>query len=169
VSRAGALAALLALWPVALAAQRAETAPLAAYLGRWHGVGTSHATKYSPAGSSTADVECRWSAGGRFLACDMQILAGTDSIEQLSAYAPADSGRFALYAVTPGGRPAYFSRVTIAGNTWTYASPNAPAAGPRWRTVNEWVTPGEMHWRTEYTEDGEHWTTTIEGVSTRIG
>jgi len=159
----------LALVPAALAAQRPEVAPLGAYLGRWHSVGESHATEFSKAGSSTADLECRWSAGGRFLACDMRIVAGGDSIEQLSAYGPADSGRFALYAVTPGGRPAYFSRVTIAGNTWTYENPNAPATGTRWRTINEWVAPGEMHWRAQFSEDGEHWTTTNEGVSTRVG
>lgn len=159
----------LALVPAALAAQRPDLAPLGAYLGRWHSSGESRATMFSKAGRSSADVECRWSLGGRFLACDMRIVAGGDSIEQLSAYGPADSGRFALYAVTPGGRPAYQSRVTIVGNTWTYENPVAPATGPRWRTVNQWVSPGEMHWRAEFSDDGEHWTITNEGVTTKVG
>ena len=167
--RAALAIVAVSLVPAALAAQRPEVAPLGAYLGRWHSVGESHATRFSEAGRSSADLECRWSAGGRFLACDTQILAGADSLEQLSAYGPADSGRFALYAVTPGGRPAFFSRVTIAGNTWTYENPNAPATGTRWRTLNVWVSPGEMHWRTEFTEDGVHWVATIEGVTTKVG
>jgi len=167
--RAALAIVAVSLVPAALAAQRPEVAPLGAYLGRWHSVGESHATRFSQAGKSSADLECRWSAGGRFLACDTQIVAGADSLEQLSAYGPADSGRFALYAVTPGGRPAFFSRVTIAGNTWTYENPNAPATGTRWRTLNVWVSPGEMHWRTEFTEDGVHWVATIEGVTTKVG
>jgi len=167
-SRCLVAGAALALWPAALAAQRPDVAPLGAYLGRWHSVGESHDTKFSKAGRSVADVECRWSVGGRFLACDMQVVAGADSIEQLSAYGPADSGFFALYAVTPGGRPAYSSRVTIAWNTWTYQNPDAPATGTRWRTINEWVGPGEMHWRAQYSDDGEHWTTTNEGVTTKV-
>ena len=160
--------AAVALVPGALAAQRPEVAPLAAYLGRWHTVGRSLATRYSQEGRSTADLECRWSVGGRFLACDMQIVAGTDSIEQLSAYGAADSGSFALYAVTPGGRPAYSSRVTIAGTRWTYENPHAPATGTRWRTVNEWLSPTEMHWRAEFSDDGRTWTVTNEGVTTKV-
>ncbi|HTT66893.1 MAG TPA: hypothetical protein VMF70_02585 [Gemmatimonadales bacterium] len=171
MTRGPALVAVLALvlLPGGLAAQRPELAPLGAFLGRWRSVGESHATRFSTAGRSEADLECVWSAGFRFLACDQQILSGGDSIEQLSAYGPADSGRFVLYAVTPGGRPAYSARVTIAGHTWTYENPNAPATGTRWRTINEWVSPGEMHWRAQFSEDGEHWTTTNEGVTTKVG
>ncbi|HXY70723.1 MAG TPA: hypothetical protein VEH62_14880 [Gemmatimonadales bacterium] len=163
--------AAAAVWlaPAAALAQRLEVSPLAAFVGRWHSIGESHATRYSQAGRSEADLECRWSAGGRFLWCDTRIVAGTDTTEQLSAYGPGSDGRFVLYVMAPGGRPAYTGRVTIAGNTWTYDNPNAPAAGTRWRTINEWVSPAEMHWRAEFTEDGEHWTVTTEGVDTKAG
>ena len=131
-------------------------------------MGESHATRFSKAGRSSADLECRWSAGGRFLACDMQIVAGGDSIEQISAYGPADSGRFALYAVTPGGRPAYQWRVTIVGSTWTYENPDAPATGPRWRTVTMGESRRDALAR-RFSDDGVHWTTTNEGVTTKVG
>ncbi len=115
-------------------------------------------------------MECRWSAAGRFLACDMQIVAGADSIEQLSVFGPSGDGRgFVSYAVAPGGRPAYRSHVTIAGSTWTYENPDAPATGPRWHTINEFVSPGEMHWRVQFSDDGEHWITTMDGVDTKVG
>jgi hypothetical protein len=160
----------LALLPAVAVAQRPELAPLGAFVGKWHSVGESHPTKYSQAGRSEARLECVWSSAFRFLACDMEIAAGADSIEQLSAFGPAGDGQhFVCYAVSPGGRPAYFSRVTIAGNTWTYDDPDAPATGTRWHTINEFVSPGEMHWRVQFSDDGEHWTTTMEGVDTKIG
>jgi hypothetical protein len=168
--RCGLAVLAVLLLPAAVAAQRPDMVPLGAFLGKWHSVGESHPTQYSQAGRSDATLECVWSAGFRFLACDMQIVAGADSIEQLSAFGPASDGQhFVCYAVTPGGRPAYFSRVTIAGHTWTYDNPDAPATGTRWRTINEFVTPGEMHWRVQFSDDGARWTTTMEGVDTKVG
>ena len=158
---------VLALAGLAQSTAPSKRAPLAAFLGHWEGSGKFADTRYSKAQSVTSVADCNWTPQGSALVCEMVVhdLAG-DHV-QLSIDTPnaGDSG-FTYYTVNPGHKP-FYGVLAITGNTWIYGpAPDVKGHYPEFRTTNTFTGDTET-FTTEFTDDGTHWTTMLEGIMRR--
>lgn len=146
----------------------ARRAPLAAFLGHWEGGGQFNATKFSKAHEVKAESDCNWSPQGRGLICEQAIDEEGERHTQLTLYLPnlGDDG-FTFYTVDRPGQKAPAGALSIQGNVWTYGpQPGAPKSFPRFRTINSFRDSVET-FKVEFTEDGTHWTTMLDGQMKR--
>jgi hypothetical protein len=153
--------------PRRAAAQDASTGGLAVWVGRWHVEAESRATAFSKPGTTSAELSCAWTDSHQFVVCESRIASGRDTTTQLTVYGAADSG-FVSTTIVPGGTPPHRSRITVDGDRWTYENPDGASTSTRWRTVNEFVSPTEMHWVAQYANTGGAWVTTMTGVDRKI-
>jgi hypothetical protein len=149
------------------AAQDAGLDRLDVWVGRWHVEAESRTTAFSKPGSTSADLSCGWTASHQFVVCESRIASSQDTTVQLTVYGAADSG-FVSTTIVPGGAPPHRSRIMVDGDRWTYENPDGASSSTRWRTVNEFVSPTEMRWAAQYSNNGGPWVTTMTGVDRKV-
>lgn len=160
-------ACLLLCALAAYAQPNSRRAPLAAFLGHWEGSGKFADTKYSKVQTVTSNADCSWTPQGSALVCEMIVHDAQGDHVQLSIDTPDSEGTgYTYYTVNPGRKP-FYGDLQINGNTWTYApAPDAKGHYPEFRTTNEFSGDTE-NFKTEFTDDGTHWTTMLEGSMRR--
>lgn len=139
--------------------------PLSRFLGHWEGSGKFAETKFAPAHALTSTTDCSWSPQGSYLVCEQLIHENDATHTQLTVFMPDSSGdTFTFYSFnTPGQKP-FQGSLTIKDNVWTYGPlPDAANSYPVFRTTNIFQANSES-FKTEFSEDGSHWTTMLEGV-----
>ncbi len=164
--RTSAFVLLVAVLLVALApcAQtNSKSATLALFLGHWEGSGQFVETKFSKAQTVTSTTDCSWTPQRAALICETKLHDGQGDHVQLSVDAPDSEGSgFTYYTINPGHKP-FYGDLQINGRTWIYGpSPDAKGHYPEFRTTNEFNGDTEA-FKTEFTEDGIHWTSVLEG------
>jgi|SRR5579872_6196852 len=157
---------LVATTAIAMAAEDLNS--LNAYAGRWKGAGESKDTPYSKAGPSGAETNCNWSPNHGFLICDQMVRNGEGNDLSIYTYDEKEHS-FAFYGISRGNPRARTTKLSIEGKRWTYSS-EFENNGKRVqiRTVNEFTSPDLVVYRTEYSEDGEHWILMGEGANRRV-
>jgi len=151
-------------------AQAAGIEKLGAYIGKWKSTGTLLDTAYTKAASAAGETNCQWSASHGFMICDQLVNLSGEVHNDVSIYTYDEkTGTFAFVGVSRDAPRPRTPKLTIEGNIWTYA--NEFDDGPkhiRFRTVNEFKSANSITWRSEYSEDGIHWTLTGSGNVTRV-
>ncbi|HUN87995.1 MAG TPA: hypothetical protein VMU28_04360 [Terriglobales bacterium] len=144
-------------------------APLAVFIGHWEGSGKFAETKFSKPQTVTSSADCNWTPQGSALVCEMVVHDSQGEHRQLSIDTPDSEGSgYTYYTVNPGRRP-FYGDLQISGATWVYApSPEAKDQYPQFRTTNVFSGDTET-FKTEFTEDGTHWVTMLEGTMKRTG
>ncbi len=142
-------------------------APLASFVGHWEGSGKFADTKYGKAQTVTSKTDCSWTPQGTALVCETVVHDAQGDHTQLSVDAPDSEGSgYTYYTINPGRKP-FYGDLQISGNTWVYApAPDAKDKYPQFRTTNTFSGDTEM-FKTEFTDDGTHWTTMLEGSMQR--
>lgn len=140
--------------------------PLKKLLGHWEGTAKFADTKYSKARGIQSKTDCNWTPQGTALVCETTIRDTDGEHKQLSVDTADDGGKFTYYTITEGNKP-YAGALTIKDTNWVYGpSPEGANTFPVFRTTNNFTGDTE-EFKTEFTEDGTHWTTMLEGTMRR--
>ena len=144
---------------------------LAAFLGRWNASGEVKGADSGKSGMKiNSEMTCNWAANHGFLICDQIIHAPDGDRNDLSIYTYSEKDHaFAFFGITRGSKEARTTKLTIEGNVWTYSSSETDGGKQtQYRTTNRFTSATNVVWRAEYSQDGEHWTTTAEGSDSRV-
>ena len=117
----------------------------------------------------SSDLTCNWSANHGFLLCDqiIHLPDGTQNDFSVYTYSEKDHA-YQFFGITRGNKEPRTTKLTIEGNLWTYSSSDTSGGkNVQYRTTNRFTTASKVEWRSEYSEDGTHWTTTAEGTDAR--
>lgn len=147
-----------------------ELDKLAAFAGHWTLSGElKDATTGKPTMKLSSDLSCNWSANHGFLLCDQMIHLPDRTQNDLSVYTYSEKDHeYQFFGITRGNNQARTTKLTIEGNLWTYSSNDTNGGkNVQYRTTNRFTTASKVDWRSEYSEDGTHWTTTAEGTDVR--
>jgi hypothetical protein len=150
--------------------QRSELGKLKAFLGHWKTEGEFKDTPYSKAHPSKSEMSCDWTPNHAFLLCDQTIHTPTGDKNDLSLYTYNEQSHvFRFFGVSQNDAEARTTKLTIEDNRWTYLDEgHDKGKHVRFRTTNKFTSPTTMSWRSEYSEDGVHWTLMGEGTDTRV-
>ena len=144
---------------------------LGVFLGHWRTTGEMRETNYSKARKKSDDeMICQWMPNHGFLICDQLIHRPQGTENELSIYTYNEKDRtYAFFGIGREDKEARTTKLTIQDNVWTYADESVEA-GKRvqFRTLNTFVSPNEVEWRSEYSEEGAHWIVMGEGRDTRL-
>ncbi|HLJ85782.1 MAG TPA: hypothetical protein VKZ53_03115 [Candidatus Angelobacter sp.] len=137
------------------------------FAGRWESKSASKDTAYSKAASIEAKVACAWSPLGKYLVCDQLISIPANQLTVFSYNEKEKSYKYCTF--NNPGESAHCGVYTIEGNTWTFSN-SFEEKGKKvvFRTLNIFDSPGHMTFRSEFSDDGKTWTTTLEGESRRV-
>lgn len=148
-----------------------EIDKLGAFLGDWNTQGEMKDSQYSKAQPNTVNkLTCNWAPNHRFLVCDQIIHTPSGVDDQVSLYTYNEKQRaFAFIGVSQSDPHPHTPTLTIEGKVWTYSGEfHDGTKRIQFRTTNEFTTSKTVVWRSEYSEDGSHWTLMGEGTDTRI-
>ena len=143
-----------------------ELDKLGAFVGHWKASGE---LKDKAETKVSAEMSCNWAANHGFLICDQMIHTPDGVQNDLSIYTYSEKEHgFQFFGITRGSKEARSTKLTIEENIWTYSSEETNnGKKTQYRTINKFFTPSHVDWRSEYSEDGEHWTVTAEGSDAR--
>src|SRR5271169_3247744 len=148
-----------------------EIEKLAAFLGRWSASGEVKGSDSGKGGMKiNSEMTCNWAANHGFLICDQIVHLPDGDRNDLSIYTYSEKDHaFAFFGITRGSKEARTTKLTIEGNVWTYSSSETDGGKQtEYRTTNRFTSASNVVWRAEYSQDGEHWTTTAEGSDVRV-
>jgi len=144
---------------------------LGLFLGRWSTTGEMKATPYSKARKKSDDeMICQWMPNHGFLICDQLIRGAQGTKNELSVYTYSEKDHnYAFFGIARDEKEARTTKLSVDDKVWTY-SDESDEAGKRvqFRTVNTFISPTEMRWHSEYSEDGTHWILMGEGKDSRL-
>jgi hypothetical protein len=164
-----AAAATLAEEAVESPQPTAEHKELARWLGSWSGSGEIKPSPFGPGGAMTWSEDCSWFGGGEFhVLCKSKGEGPTGPMVGLGivGYNPGKNV-YTHYGVDSSGWSGY-AEGTRSGDTWTFTSTETVEGATfhsRFAMIME--SPTKMTFTWEMSEDGESWTTMMDGVSTK--
>ncbi len=146
-----------------------STSPIAVFLGRWEGGGTFHDTKLSKAGTVKSKGDCEWSPQGRYMICEQTITDSAGEHGQLTVFAPLEEPDEVRYATLNGSAAPTSGVVSIHNNVWTFSGEHTrDGVTTTIRTTKTFEGDRET-FRVEYSQDnGEHWTSMLDGEQHRV-
>ncbi len=146
-----------------------ELDKLGAFLGQWNSTGAMRDTAFSKAGNNSAQTTCSWSFNHGFLICDQLVQTPAGPENDLSAYTYDEKDHaFLFFGFSRNDRNARTPKLTIEGNLWTYLGGfDQNGKHISFRTTNTFTSPTNVTWRSEFSDDGTHWTLMGDGVESR--
>ncbi|HJP98581.1 MAG TPA: hypothetical protein VJ862_08480 [Rhodanobacteraceae bacterium] len=145
---------------------------LAMFVGTWESHGSFTAADANKPTHVRGRNVCKWSDDTHlFLVCNgVAHVEGMAAPQyQISVYTyDAASGKYRFAGITPNEDVAT-PNFGLKGNTWSYSGKFTGKDGnTHWfRTLNIFDSPDRYRFVIQSSDDGEHWTTTGSGVSTR--
>lgn len=145
----------------------AEHKALEMWVGTWHGTGDMKAGEFGPGGHMEWSEDCSWFAGAGFnVVCKSKGTAPTGPMQGLGVvgYNP-EKKVYTHYGVDNSGWSGY-AEGTRSGDSWTFQSTEL-MGGKEFhsRFTMTMTSPKEMEFSWGVSEDGENWTTMMEGTS----
>lgn len=157
--------------PSSVSAMSPASQKLEVWAGRWTITGQAKETPYSHASTFSSETTCGWSANRGYMLCDQLINLPTGAINQLSVYTYSETDKsYKFFGLDQNSDPRVIP-LTIEGNVWTYGGKPFDDHGKQIliRTLNEFVSPALVNFRTEYSDDGgAHWTLMNEGKDIKV-
>lgn len=142
-----------------------------AFLGEWKSKGEMRDTTFSKAGSNSATTTCAWSLNHGYLTCDQLVQTPDGPENDFSVYTYNEKDHtYLFFGLSRGDGDARTPKLTIEGNLWTYLGGFDRKDGKHisFRTTNTFTSPTNVTWRSEFSDDGAHWTIMGEGTETRV-
>lgn len=141
---------------------------LSAFLGTWKAENDPDSTGKS---ATSAVYTCQWSANGNYLIADQKVTNNGATTNNLSIYnynPEKDDYTLTLVGI-PGMQP-FTIPVTYKGDELYYLGSYTDNSGKKilTRTVNSFLSSTSYTFKVQSSEDGEHWTTSMSGKSTKI-
>ncbi|HLX66936.1 MAG TPA: hypothetical protein VKR41_08060 [Puia sp.] len=114
---------------------------------------------------------CQWSPNGSYLICDQQVTDRGTISNDLSIYSrDPDKDGYKLTVVGVPGMQPFSIPVTYKGDEFYYLGSYTGDDGKKvyTRTVNTFLSPSSYTFKVQSSQDGEHWTTSMQGKSRKI-
>ncbi len=170
------LASVVILMLFALAAQAQTTPPppsaeqkkLGVFVGTWTGETKAEATPFSKGGAVKSSMTCRWFTGNYHVVCDSEDSGPMGVIKGLGIYGyNAEKKQYFSFGVDSSGFGGP-GTAKVSGNDWTFEGNDAMGGKTYWfRTALKVVSPSEMTFKSDYSEDGKTWKPQAEGKMTK--
>lgn len=148
-----------------------EVKKLGYFVGTWTMTGDMKENPFGmPAGKFTGTSKCEWFAGGYQVVCHdtgKSSMGTTHSMNILSYN--ADDKMYSYYGIDSMGM-AEGAKGNVDGNNWVYTS-DSKMGGKTFhgRYSMDTSSPGSYTFKYETSEDGQKWSTMMEGKSTKGG
>lgn len=144
----------------------AEHKVLEMWVGKWNGTAELQPGPFGPGGPMTWTEECSWFAGAGFnVVCKSKGSGpmGPSIGMGIMGYNPAKKV-YTHYGLDSSGW-AGFSEGTRSGDTWTFQSTETMEGKTYHSRFTMTMSPTEMTFTWEMSEDGENWMAMMEGTS----
>lgn len=156
----------------AFAVESVEDNPLLLYQGQWTSTARMYDTAMSKAQDITANLTCTWTPDRKFLICDQVITMSGNTHSQLTVYCYDREQKAYVYSTFnyPGAQP-NFAKLEVGDHKFVYnGSFEQDGKKTLFRTTNTFSPSGDRYtFVAEFsTDEGAHWTKTLEGTATRI-
>jgi hypothetical protein len=141
---------------------------LTVFIGTWRAENDPDSTGKS---ATSAVYTCQWSANGNYLIADQKVTNQGTTTNNLSIYSyNPDKDGYSLAVVGVPGMEPWSIPVTYKGDELYYLGSYTDNSGKKiyTRTVNTFLSWSSYTFKVQSSEDGEHWTTSIQGKSTKI-
>ncbi|HTR30597.1 MAG TPA: hypothetical protein VMH27_15095 [Puia sp.] len=141
---------------------------LAVFVGTWKGENDPDSTGKS---AVVAITTCQWSPNGNYLVCDQRVTNQGHTTNNLSIYSRnTDNDGYTLSLVGIPGMQPFSIPITYKDDELYYLGSYTDNSGKKiyTRTVNTFLSAASYTFKVQSSEDGEHWTTSIRGKSTKI-
>jgi Protein of unknown function (DUF1579). len=168
---------VLTAW-TCLAAEQTREAPkplpehkaLGYFAGKWTSESDMKPGPFGPGGKMTSHDDCKWFEGGFQIVCRSEAKGPVGSMTSMGviAYIPGEH-MYTYYGIDDKG----MSELSVGkkeGKTWTFLTKTQMGDQPvRSRYTIVEGTPTAYTFKWEASPDGEHWSTVMEGKSTKSG
>jgi hypothetical protein len=169
-----ATAVMIAFFALAAQAQTTPSAPgpeakkLGVFLGTWSGAGKAETTPLGKGGATSGTMTCAWYSGGYQLVCDSDDTGPMGKVKSHSLYGyNTEKKQYYNFGIdsTGFGGP---GNAMVEGSTWTFTASDIMGGKTYWfRTVVKLISPNEINYRSEYSEDNKAWKLQAEGKMTK--
>jgi hypothetical protein len=141
---------------------------LAVFVGVWRAENDP-----DPAGKDgvSAVSTCQWSANGKFLIADQEVTNEGTHTNNLSIYSyTPDKDSYTLTVVGVAGMQPFTIPITYKGDELFYLGSYIDNSGKKiyTRTVNTFLSATSYTFKVQSSEDGQNWTTSMQGKSTKM-
>jgi hypothetical protein len=145
-----------------------EQKRLDVFVGTWSGSGKMEKSPFGDEGATTSTMTCAWYTGGYHLVCDSEDSGPMGKLKGHSLYGyHPDKKQYITFGIDSTG----FGGAGIAkvdGSNWTFEGNDTVGGKPIWfRTAVRLITPKELTWKSDYSEDGKTWKMMGEGKMTK--
>lgn len=143
---------------------------LNAFVGTWKSEGNLYDTPFTKMGKSESISTCVWSPNKNYLIADQIIIKGVVKQNDLSIYTyDPQSRKYRFWGVNRGNSRPYHTDLSIDENIWRYTgSFKMEDTTVYTQTINRFISPSEVEFKSEYSFDKEHWITMSEGKEIKL-
>ena len=141
---------------------------LAVFIGTWRADNDPDSTGKSDVSSV---YTCQWSSNGNYMIADQKATNHGVMINNLSIYSyNADKDGYTLAVVGVPGMEPFSIPITYKGDELYYLGSSIDNNGKTIfaRTVNTFLSSTDYTFKVQSSEDGEHWTTSMQGKAHKI-
>ncbi len=148
-----------------------EVKKLSYFVGTWTSSGDMKENPFGmPAGKFTGTSKCEWFAGGYQVVCHDTGKGPMGTVHGMGilSYSPEEK-TYSYYGIDSTGM-AEGGKGTVDGNNWVYTS-DSKMGGKTYhgRYSMDTSSPGSYTFKYESSEDGQTWSTMMEGKATKAG
>lgn len=145
-----------------------EQKKLGVFVGAWTGEVKMEATPFGKGGVVKSTMTCSWYTGGFQLVCNSEDVGPMGKINSLAIYGYSlEKKQYFTFGIDSSGFDGP-GTAKVDGINWTFDGTVAMGGKTYWfRTVAKFVSPAELTFRAEYSEDGKAWKPQGEGKLTR--
>ncbi len=157
---------------IAIAAQAQMTPPppgpeqkkLGVFVGTWTGEGKAEATPFGKAGTTKGTMTCAWFTGEYQLVCDSEDSGPMGKIKSQSIYGyNVQKKHYFFFGIDSTGY-AGPGTARVDGSSWMFEGVDTMEGKTyHFRTAVKLVSPNEMTYKSDYSEDGKNWKLQSEG------
>ncbi len=154
----------------------AQTAPtpgpeqkkLGVFLGSWTGEGKMETTPFGKGGVVKSTMTCSWYSGGFHLICNSEDVGPGGKITGHSIYGyNAEKKQYFTFSIDSAGFDGP-GTAKVEGSTWTFDGTATMGGKTYWfRSAVKLVSPTEITYNGEYSEDGKTWKLQGQGKLTK--
>ena len=145
-----------------------EVKKLGYFVGTWSNSGEVKQNPFMPAGKFTGTSKCEWFPGGFHVVCHDTGKGPMGTMHGLGIMAYNTEDKVYTYAGADSSGMSVAAKGNVDGNNWVYTSEDK-MGGKTFHGRYSMVTasPDSYTFKYEMSEDGNNWTTMMEGKTTK--
>lgn len=141
-----------------------EHQKLGVFVGSWRLEGRMEASPFSPAGPMKGTMKCAWFPGEFWVVCDSVDKGPGGGFKSHAMYGyNKERARYEGFGLDSAGFGGPFTG-KLEGDVWSWEGQDSVNQKVFWnRTVLKVMSPKELTWKSEISEDGKTWKLMSEG------